>query len=81
MMNSFSLPHRNEGKDFFSYPFTQDSGRPDWRNSAPKKDCLSSRKTEERALPLVGGLNAIHEDHQPYPVTLPSHRSPLKGYP
>lgn len=80
MTNSFSLPHRNEGKDFFSYPFTQDSGRPVWRNSAPKKGCLSSRKTKEGTLPLVGGLNAIDEDRQPYPVTLPFHRTTLKGY-
>jgi hypothetical protein len=80
MTNFFSLPHRNEGKDFFSYPFTQDSGRPDWRNSAPKKDSLSSRKTEEMVLPLVGSMNTIHEDRQPYPVTLPFHRPTLKGY-
>jgi hypothetical protein len=80
MTNLFSLPRRNEGKDLFSYPFTQDSGRPDWRNSAPIKDCLSSRKTEEMALPLVGGLNAIHEDRRHHPLTLHFHRTTLKGY-
>jgi len=79
MTNPFSLPRRNEGKDPFSYPFTQDFGRPDQRNSAPKKDCLSSRKTEEMA-PLVWGLNAIHEDRQHHLLTLHFHRATLKGY-
>jgi hypothetical protein len=79
MTNPFSLPRRNEGKDLFSYPFTQDCGLPDWRNSALINGYLSSRKTEERTLPLVGGLNAVHEDRQHHLLTLHFHRTTLKG--